>query len=657
MRIEAHLFDLRGQRRIAALFCGEEGEGVALSKQVSASRKLSPRGTLPASLRADHVRAGSRYLAHYPLTVEKCREMRQVWGDRLKVHRELGDWYRAASQEHAAQVSTTKQTDAELPVLASRYPKLHAYLKKDQRVTAKWIANAYRNGGLLADEVGTGKTLGVVAGLVEAQLVGPTLIVCPKISVKAVWYKEITRHTDISVYACRGTRTRRERTLAAFMADTSEHKILVVVSEMLRIKAVRSGGRVREHLGYEYPELFGVEWSAVVVDESHRMLGAMDTVKANLSGEGLKALTYAPNRLKLAVSATPFGKGGRIDALFGTLFWLWPDEYTSRWAWLRKYFKVEEDKVYIKGGRGATKTVQRVGSLLPGMTEEQFWADLGPRILRRTMEEVSPEHRGLKNWVTVTCELEGKQANQYRRFALDAELPLEGGVVTTVGTLDYMTRCRQFANGALRMQGGRVVYTGESAKLDRLMAHLDQLEPTRKLVISSQYNEFLDAVEDRLDQEGYEWYRLDGKTSESVREWAMAEFQGEEVFTGPGVACRKCSVGRGRKHGRRCLDDRANIFLINSQAGGVSITLDAADEMHQLDRMFPPEANTQLYGRIFRRGRVHQVIYYLYEAEGTIDEKISADTEAGHAEQMRLLDGRRGLEYVRTLAQYEPPEG
>jgi hypothetical protein len=120
------------------------------------------------------------------------------------------------------------------------------------------------------------------------------------------------------------------------------------------------------------------------------------------------------------------------------------------------------------------------------------------------------------------------------------------------------------------------------------------------------------------------------------------------------VTCPTCHAGRDHTHGDKCVAGRPRLFLLNSQAGGVSITLDAAEELHQLDRMYPPEANTQLYGRIFRRGRAHEVFYYLYESMGTIDEAITAKTEAGHAEQLRTLDGRRGLEYVRTLAKYNP---
>ena len=582
----------------------------------------------------------------YPLSVDKCREMREAWGADLKVHKELAQWYRAAREVRAEQVAKASQTDAELLRVPALYPELNKWLKGDQRVTAAWVADAYRGGGLLADEVGTGKTAGVIAGLVEADIAGPTLVVCPKISVRAVWLREIQRHTDIPVYACFGPRAKREKTIMAFLADPSQFKVLVVVAEMLRVQVKRVKGRIEEFYGYEYPGLFEQEWSAVVIDESHKVLGAMDTVKANLAGEGLKALTYAANRLKLAVSATPFGKGGRTEALFGTLHWLWPDEFTSRWQWLGKYFDVYEDKVYVRGGRGATKTVRRIGDV---RNETALWEDLGPRVLRRTMEEVSPEHAGLKNWIEMACELDGPQLVQYKRFTQDAELMVDGGLISTVGVLDYLTRARQFANGVLRKEGGRVVYTGYSVKIDRLLAHLANLADGRKVVIASQYNEFLDAVQARLDEAGYGMYRLDGRTTERRRQDIMSAFQGEAIYDGPRPTCPTCNAGKGKQHGARCQGER--LFLLNTQAGGVSITLDAADELHALDET-DPDSMTQLFGRIFRRGRVHEVFYYVYRSIGTIDEAHGAQNEERYAAQQQLLDGRRGLQYSRELAKY-----
>ena len=99
------------------------------------------------------------------------------------------------------------------------------------------------------------------------------------------------------------------------------------------------------------------------------------------------------------------------------------------------------------------------------------------------------------------------------------------------------------------------------------------------------------------------------------------------------------------------------VFVMNGKAGGVSINLDAADYMHVLDEMFPPEANEQLYRRIFRRSRVHRAYILLYRSKGTIDASIADDVASKLHAQLRVLDGRRGLNVVRTYTQYRPDGG
>lgn len=610
----------------------------------------------------------------YPLAVDTCHQMREAWAGELRVHRGLGEWYRRAKAEHTAQTARTEAAHvAKLTRMPQQYPAFYEWLKPDQRVAAEWIANAYRNGGLLADEGGVGKTAAVVAGLLERDQQGPILIVCPKVSVKAVWHKEITSHSDIPCYPARGTRVKREKTIAAFLADPAPRKVLVVVAEMLRVKGYRNDQKRLVVTGSEYPELFGVQWSSVIVDEGHKLLGSFDVVKGNLAGEGLARLDCTDDCFRLSATATPWGKGGRVEALFGTLHWLWPDEFPSKWQWVGRYFEVFDDKVFVKGGRGATKTVKRIGGLRGGTDEQALYASLGPRVLRRTMAEVSPAHAGLKNWIVVPCEMEGKQERLYRDFVDNAEVKVEGGILSTTGVLDFFTRCRQLANGVLKLDGRKAQFTGESNKIERLVEHLratgilDGSSPT-KCVVASQYNEFLDVVTARLRKEGCAYLELTGATSEAKREHAMETFQGERsAFLGkvPGMSnpkasirkCPGCGVSRNMRHDPECPDKMPSpqVFVLNTKAGGVSITLDAADEMHVLDQVYPPEANEQLFWRIFRRGRIHQVFYYLYESEGTIDEKVSVHVAEGTAQQHGLLDGRRGIDHVRRLARYEPP--
>lgn len=570
----------------------------------------------------------------YPLSVDTCHQMRKAWGDDLKITKSLGDWYRQSVESRNSQVHLGTAKNAVLERLPAVAPRLANTLREDQRVGVAWLARGYQNAGILADKPGLGKTLETIGGILEADVKGPILIVCPKLSVKSVWLREWNRWTDEVVYMARGTRAKREEAIEEFFSDPAERKVLIVVAEMLRVvrpaptasepkSAKKRRGRV---VGYQFPQLFDQRrlqggWSAVVVDESHRLMGSLTVAKGNLMGEGLTLLPLRRDARKISVTGTPFGQGGRTYGMFGTLHWCWPTEFRSFWRWIDQHFETEE--AYI--GRG--KTTKKIVGLRGGAGGEALLEDLGPRILRRTKEEVLKDLPP-KQYVDVICEMEGEQFRQYQRMHLDGEVKVQGGILSTMGVLAAITRAKQLANGVVKIgKNGKVQFTGESCKLEALMENLDARGITdgsgdTKVIVASQYNEFLDVVRKRLDKEKIKYHLLVGSTSDKERESSMARFQANG---GP------------------------RVFLINSKAGGVSITLDAADEVHCLDEMWNPEDNEQLEDRAHRASRIHQVTIFYYRTEGTIDQSIAEDVEGKRFEQFRILDGRRGLEYLRNL--------
>lgn len=590
----------------------------------------------------------------YPLSVEKCGEMRRAWGAELKVHTDLSAWYRKEMLRRTTQAERAAATDAKgLDNLYRLAPDLAAFIGPDQRAAAAWIKHGYNGAGILADEPGLGKTYSTIAGLYEASPRGPILIVCPRISVRTVWQRSL-KSGPWPTYAARGTRAQREATIDAFMRDRAPTKVLVVVAEMLRAQGTREkaqgngkGQRFRVS-GYEYPELFGIEWATVVLDESHRLLGALTVSKGNLMSEGLRHLPIAPDDgtciRRLAVSGTPFGDGGNVEGMFGHLHWCWPTTFTSFWRWAGENFEVTDEVIRIRGGRGATTTVKKVGALKGGKTEGQFFKDLGPRIMRRTLEEVSPAHKGLRSYEEVICEMTDLQRDQYQAFVLNGEVAVEGGILSAIGALAEMTRARQLANGVLRKEGGdgeeegggsRVTYTGESGKIDAVMQRLEDMgllgKPKarrRKVVIASQWNEYLKTLCKRLDEAGTPYHLMTGSSSDTARDRMMDAFQSDE----PGP----------------------RLFIMNSRAGGVSITLDAADFLFQLDEMHPPEANEQLHRRIFRRSRVHKARVVYFRSEDSIDVSIADGVAAKLAKQLKVLDARRGLNIVREILRTTP---
>lgn len=564
----------------------------------------------------------------YPATVESCHALRRVFGDDLKVLRPLREWYAEAAVARADQTELVGAADATLHVLGQRAPRLAATLRPDQRVGAAAIAQAYHGSLLVADKPGLGKTLETIAGVLEAELKGNVLVVCPKLSVKNVWHREISRWTDEPVYMARGTRPQREKAIAAFNADPRKGKWLIVVAEMLRVKEVENPDTDKKVVvGYEYPQLFSETWGAVVVDESHKVMGSLTIAKGNLMGKGLKKLRVREDGRKVAVSGTPFGKGGRVQGMFGTLMWLWPKEYTAFWRWAETYFEVTE-KVINRFG----KTAKQIGGLKDGVNGEEFLKSFGPRILRRTKEEVLP-WLPPKQYVEVLCELSPAQVRQYKAMTEDAEIAAANGVVMVNGQLAELTRAKQLANGVIDVnEDGKVIFTDESCKLDALIEKMETrglVDGTgdMKIIVASQFNEYLEAVKARFEALGVGYHEITGATSDSKRDKAMDRFQA---------------------------DGGVRVMVLNSKAGGVSITLDAADEVHCLDEMWNPEDNEQLEDRAHRASRNHQVTILYYRSEGTIDEHIRDDVEGKRFEQFKVLDGRRGQQYVREMTIYRP---
>jgi SNF2 family DNA or RNA helicase len=644
-------------------------------------------------------RVQARKYWSYPLSIDTCVALRQAFGERLRVGEDLADWYRRAKAAADAHASLSGDTDATL----TRVPKtLRTWLRGYQRVGALWLAEGYRGGGLLADEPGLGKTPETLAALVEAGVTGPVLVVCPKASVKSVWGYEARRHLpNVPVYLCRGNRAKREKMLARFSSAVAKEpnklRIVVIVAEMLRVKlgnpcytftfdqdevtetninGVVVGSKVsgmckqrlksldgvcRLHVSdpaiiaaatgiertdkelkkdlvpvdFEYPILFDRYlfggWRWVILDESHKLLGSLTVAKANLMGRALKLLPYHEDSRRYALSGTPFGKGGKIQGMFGTLHWLWPDEHTSFWKWAAQVFEIEEEVVNRYG-----KTVQKIlgpKGLRPDATPaeeaaawEVFLQSLGPRILRRRKAEML---QGLepKTYVEVVCELDPLQQKQLTELADYAEITTKGGPLIVNGHLALRTRSQQLANGALTMSGDKAKFTQDSGKLDALWENLDARgiidgAPGGKLVIASRYNEFLDAIYQMLLKENVATLRIDGTRSENERNTTLTRWQ---------------SGGPER------------VMLVNVKAGGVSINLDAADEMHMMDEDPDPGVNQQMEDRIHRASREHKVVIYYYRTEGTVDYLAAHSVEYRRRLQHAVLDGRRGMNDLRQM--------
>jgi len=73
------------------------------------------------------------------------------------------------------------------------------------------------------------------------------------------------------------------------------------------------------------------------------------------------------------------------------------------------------------------------------------------------------------------------------------------------------------------------------------------------------------------------------------------------------------------------------VVVLNRDAGGESITLDAADDMVVIDQPWISDRDEQLENRIHRLSRMHNVTVYRLVSIGTIDEWMANLTDTQKA--------------------------
>ena len=367
-----------------------------------------------------------------------------------------------------------------------------------------------------------------------------------------------------------------------------------------------------------------------IIDESHRALvGKSDKSKTvSQTRLGATKLPVREDGLKIALSATPFR--GKVVQAWGTLNWLRPEVFTSFWRFAGQWFGTEENE---HGG------MTILGEDVLPEKRAEFDRMMAPYILRRTKAEVVPDlppkmYAGTPlvpgdegSPIGIWLDLTDRQRKAYEGIEKDALAQIEGGTLTPNGHLAQWTRLKQFATAFGRMTGGgrrEFEPAMPSSKYDWLLDHLDEYDG--KILVFSQFTKVVNLFAHQLRKDGHQCCVLTGETKQADRDAMVREFQQD----GAGL--------RGR------------IMLLNTLAGGESITLDAADEAVFLDETWIPDEQEQAEGRVHRVSRIHPCTYYYLRARGTIEEDIARTALGREYRTKAALDGPRGITFSKQLA-------
>lgn len=597
----------------------------------------------------------------YACDLEVCRALREEFKDDLQIGPELTQWARnevsreraATTMLRAASVDYGKKSVSVPTRVRELAPKIAKGLegRPFQVPGARFLA--YARTALIADEPGMGKTIQTLAAVVEnlGESGGYVLVLAPKTAVHAVWVGEIEKWLDgytpgYTITNMSGLTPAKLdaacRSYAGMPRDGRIH-FLLGNAEIVRIKSSRQckkndlcdgtyewcefadkhSGRLDPRL----PLLFDYEWDAIVADETHKWLINTRGKKASQVGRGFARLRTVNDGLRYAMSGTPLK--GKKHNLWGTLNWLRPDVYTSKWNWVAQYFEIIEGEY-----------ARSIGDLIPGR-EEALFRSIDSICIRRTKSEIRKINPAWmppdKIYHDIKVEIDPKQRKAYNAILKETEVRLKGGTLATMGVLSEFTRLKQFASchGYLNDKG-EFMPSLPSGKFDWLVDFLEERgieiksgsarngdlsEEVHKVVVASQFTKNINLWAAELVGRGIQCYVLTGETKDADRDRFVKAFQA---------------------------NDDVRVFFINTQAGGASITLDAADDIVIMDETWVPDDQVQVEDRVHRASNVeHQVHVWYVRADDTVEQQIAEvnmfKAESNHV----MLDAKRGLEFAR----------
>ncbi|MBJ6746234.1 SNF2 helicase associated domain-containing protein [Streptococcus sp. 121] len=410
-------------------------------------------------------------------------------------------------------------------------------LRDYQKVGVAWLSMQahYGFGGILADDMGLGKTIQAICFLALHLEPGKKALVVVPSGLLYNWQDEFQRFAPhLSVGHIYGSKQERLQVLE------SDHQIYLTSYGSLRQDVTAYQNR---------------SFQSLILDEAQYLKNQRTKVHASL--EQIEAQSI------FALSGTPVEN--RIEEI-GAIF-----------------------NLVLPGLLPAKKTLLK-------MPVEAVAQQIRPFILRRDKQEILKELPEKSEGVYVT-ELLPEQKTLYLAQLSQMQEQLEGLSEQEfrkrkVEFLAGLTRLRQICDSpALFLEN----YQGKSGKLEALKEMVARAkESGQRLLIFSQFVGMLDLVAELVEQQGLNFYTIQGSTPAQERQEISHAFnQGQ----GDGI-------------------------LISLKAGGVGLNLTGADTVFLLDLWWNPAVEEQAIGRAHRMGQQNPVQVYRFITKGSIEEKI-----------------------------------
>ncbi|KAJ2850132.1 DNA repair protein rad16 [Coemansia brasiliensis] len=592
-----------------------------------------------------------------------------------------------------------------------------------QQEGVQWMveqeATAFR-GGILADEMGMGKTLQTIA-LLLANGGRPTLVVCPTVALLQ-WKAEIEMATDaLSVFVFYGNDRRKlaDGQGTVNKGELGRYDVVLTTYGVLEScqRREKQGFRRNGRLLHEKSVLHAIAWHRVVLDEAHHLKDrSSNTSRAAfaLSSQHTWSLTGTPlhNRVGELYALIRLTKSDPFCMYFchscgcASLQWQFVGSKTCYGCGCRHTFHFSYWNMHVlkpiqdnpinspESQMGFRKLERLLDNVMLRRTKVERAADMGlpPRIVVTRRDKFSPEEEDfymslfsnyqrefdtyavhgtvLNNYAnifelitrmrlaanhpdllrlklserdrlgsdgrdTLVCSLCSEEAEDpvvskchhvfcrleahqyvagaadaatlrcpacFALFEIDLTQPplaprraqavgatLMESMMTTPSTREY----RRSIVNRIDMQRWR-----SSTKIEALVEELSRLrqgDASIKSIVFSQFVNFLDLIQWRLNRAGFSVCRLDGRMTPTQRDAVIRAFMTKPEFT---------------------------VFLVSLKAGGVALNLTEASHVYLADCWWNPSVEVQAMDRIHRMGQHRPIKVTRIVIDNSIESRI-----------------------------------